>query len=113
LIPLYPLCNISPEQIKAAAPKWAERIKTATDLTEKDRRDLQALLGGFITHRLRDMSLKEINQLFGDFKMEDTRAGQDLIEIGVRQGREEGSMETLREVLIDLITAKWGRPGKS
>ncbi len=35
LIPLYPLCNISPEQIKAAATKWAERIKTAPELEEK------------------------------------------------------------------------------
>ncbi len=113
LIPLYPLCNISPEQIKAAAPKWAERIKTATDLMEKERRDLQALLGGFIMHRLSDISLKEINQLFGDYKMEDTQAGKDLIEIGTRQGREEGSIETLYENLVDLVMVKWGRPEKT
>ncbi len=41
--------------------------------------------------------------------MEDTRAGRDLIEIGVRQG----SIEILRENLGDLITAKLGRPEKT
>jgi hypothetical protein len=113
LVPLYPLCKVSPEQIRTTAPKWAERIKTAAELTEKERLELQALLGGFIMHRLSDMSLKEINQLFGDFKMEDTRAGKDLIEIGVRQGHELGSVETLREILADMITTKLGRPEKN
>ena len=109
LIPLYPLCNLAPEQIKAAAPKWAERIKTATELQEKDRRDLLSLLGGFMMHRLKESPLETINQLIGDAKMEDTQAGKDLIEIGVRQG----GVETLREVLSDLITAKLGRPEKN
>jgi hypothetical protein len=113
LIPLYPLCNIAPEQIKAAAPKWAERIKMATELQEKDRRDLLSLLGGFMMHRLKESHLETINQLIGGTKMEDTQAGKDLIAIGVRQGREEGSVETLHENLVDLVTAKLGRPERN
>jgi hypothetical protein len=109
LVPLYPLCKISPDQIKAMAPKWVERINTATGLPEKERRGLVELLGGFIAHRLKESSLEIINQLLGGSKMEDTRTGKDLIEIGVRQG----GIDVLREVLTDLITAKLGRPEKT
>jgi len=41
--------------------------------------------------------------------MEDTQAGKDLIAIGVRQGQELGSIRTLREIIIDLLTVKLGR----
>jgi hypothetical protein len=105
LVPLYPLCKISRKQIKEAALKWAERIKTTSLLSEKERHDLIHVLTGFLAHRLPDLSLKQLNQLLGGIKMEDTRAGKDLIAIGVRQ--------TLRDNLIDLIQAKLGRVEKS
>jgi hypothetical protein len=38
-----------------------------------------ALLGGFIAHRVKNLTLKEIDQFLGDFKMEDTQVGKDLI----------------------------------
>ncbi len=80
-------------------------------------------------HRLRDLPLEEVNKILGDIKMEDTQAGKDLIAIGYRQGREEGveegvekgvekgiargrdlgSLQTLRENLMDLLLAKLGR----
>jgi hypothetical protein len=60
LAPLYPLCKVSPDQIKTKAPQWAERIKTAADLSEQQSRDLIAWLGGFIMHRLRDLPLEEV-----------------------------------------------------
>lgn len=133
LVPLYPLCRVTPEQIKATAPQWAESIKTATDLSEQQTRDLIAWLGGFIMHRLRDSSLEEVNKILGDIKMEDTQAGKDLIAIGYRRGREEGveegvekgiekgiergrdlgSLQTLRDNLMDLLLTKLGRVEKS
>lgn len=129
LVPLYPLCNVSPDQVRTQAPQWAERIKTAADLSEQQARDLITWLGGFIMHRLRDSSLEEVNKILGDIKMEDTQAGKDLIAIGYRQGREEGveegvekgiergldlgSLQTLREILMDLFLAKLGRVEKS
>jgi hypothetical protein len=113
LVPLYPLCRVTPEQIKATAPQWAESIKTATDLSEQQARDLIAWLGGFIMHRLRDLPLEEVNKILGDIKMEDTQAGKDLIAIGYRQGVDLGSLQTLRENLMDLLLAKLGRVEKS
>jgi hypothetical protein len=102
LVPLYPLCKGSPDQIRAMAPKWAERIKTAVELSEAERRDLLSYLGGFIMHRLKESNLENINQLLGGSKMEDTQAGKDLIEMGSR--------ETLHEILVDLLAVKLGRP---
>jgi len=116
LVPLYPLCKVSPDQIKTTAPRWAERINTAEELSEIERRELLSYLGGFIMHRLKESNLEKINQLLGGIKMEDTQAGKELIEIGVLHGREEGrelgSVETLREILTDMITTKLGRPEK-
>jgi predicted transposase YdaD len=125
LVPLYPLCKISRNEIKSRAPEWAERIKRTASISEKERRDLLALLGGFIVHRIRNLTLAKINQLFGDFKMEDTLVGKELIEIGVLKGREEGrkqgrkegrkegrklgSLQTMREMITDLINSKLGR----
>jgi hypothetical protein len=105
LVPLYPLCKVSPDQIRTSAPKWAERIKTAEELSEIERRDLLSYLGGFMMHRLKESNLENINQLLGGSKMEDTRAGKDLIEMGSR--------ETLHENIIDLLTVKLGRMDKA
>jgi hypothetical protein len=55
LVPLYPLCNIESEQIKVAAPEWAKQIKTATSISEKDRRDTG------IAKRLYDSSYQKLN----------------------------------------------------
>jgi len=101
LVPLYPLCKISPERIKMMAPTWAERIKTAAELPEVERRGLRELLGGFLMHRLKESHIETINQILGDLKMEDTQAGKDLIEMG--------SLQTKREDIIDLLTFKLGR----
>lgn len=117
LVPLYPLCKIGPDQINVSARSWAERIKNATDIAESERRDLVAWLGGFIMHRLKEASLETINKLIGEPKMEDTRAGKDLIAIGVGVGREEGrelgSVATLHENLTELLTTKLGRLEKA
>ncbi|MCI0691656.1 hypothetical protein L0337_06560 [candidate division KSB1 bacterium] len=117
LVPLYPLCKVSPEQIGTTAPKWAERIKTAAELSETERRDLLSYLGGFMMHRLKESNLENINKLLGGFKMEDTQAGKDLIAIGVRMGREEGqelgAILAMRENIVDLLTVKLGRTEKT
>ena len=132
LIPLYPLCNVSPDQIKDSAFAWASRIKGASELTEGTREDLLALLGGFISHRIKNLTVAEIKQMFGGFKMEDTAIGKELIALGHRAGHTEGliegqteghakgleegenlgSLKTLRESVVDLITTRWCSPGK-
>ena len=120
LIPLYPLCRVSPEEVKALAPQWAARIKAAPSLTEKTSVDLLALLGGFVSQRVTQLSLAEINDMFGGFKMENTVVGQELIAMGRRIGISEGQAEgevlgrlsALREDVLDLLTTRWSAPSR-
>jgi hypothetical protein len=75
--------------------------------------DLLALLGGFVSQRVKNLSVTEINAIFGGFKMEDTTVGQELIAMGQIKGETIGSLKTLRENVIDVLTTKWTPPGKN
>lgn len=99
LIPLYPLCKISSRKIEASVPVWAKRIKRANK-TAAERADLLTLLGGFATHRVKRLTLGMFNQLVGGFKMEDTRIGKELIQIGVQQG--------MHRLLLQQIAQRFG-----
>lgn len=85
LIPLYPLCKVSSRQIEASLPAWGKRIKQARKITEAQRADLLALLGGFAIHRVKRLTLEKLNDFFGGFKMQDTLIGKQLIDIGLRR----------------------------
>jgi len=105
LIPLYPLCDISPKKIIEQTPRWVTEVQQAEQLSEGERTNIVALLGGFISHRIKKLSLKDINQLLGGFKMEETQVGKDLIEIGIEKGIEKGKQQTL----LNLLSYKFGK----
>ena len=43
-----------------------------------------------------------------DFNIADTRAGQELIDIGKRKGKREGKLEGKRDVLISILKNRFG-----
>jgi len=98
-VPLYPLCKVSSDQIKATAPQWAARIRKAAELPEDVRQNLLALLGGFIVHSIKNLTLEEVNKMFGDFQMEDTQVGKELIAMG--------RLQTQREYLNDRLSTRF------
>ena len=108
LIPLYPLCDIVPDQIKAQSSEWAEEIQKTNQLSNYEKNNILSLLGGFISHRIKKLTLKDINKLLGDFKMEDTQVGKDLIEIGLEKGLERGIEKGKRQTLLNLLSHKFG-----
>ncbi|MBC8184167.1 DUF2887 domain-containing protein [candidate division KSB1 bacterium] len=105
LIPLYPLCDILQDEIKVQSSGWAEEIKQTDQLSIHEKNNILSLLGGFISHRIKKLTLKDINKLLGDFKMEDTQVGKDLIEIGLEKGIEKGK----RQTLLSLLSYKFGK----
>lgn len=116
LVPLYPLCDISSKEIKAYAPEWAEAVKQAKQLSTLEKKQILTLLGGFISHRMKELTLSEINKILGGFKMEDTQVGRDLIEIGfvkgigkgIEEGVEKGHKQGKMETLFTLLSYKFG-----
>ena len=109
LVPLYPLCDISPKEIKTKAPKWVAEIQQAKQLSPLEKTNIVALLGGFISHRIKKLTLNDINQLLGGFKMEETQVGKDLIEIGVEKGIEKGIEKGKQETLLKQLSYKFGK----
>jgi hypothetical protein len=96
LIPLFPLCDISPSEIEQQAPAWAEQIKTAPELDEEERRSLIGLLGGFMSHRIKKLSRNRLNKILGGLSMEDTLVGQEIMRLGSQR------------LLLKQIAARFG-----
>jgi predicted transposase YdaD len=96
LIPLFPLCDISPSEIEQQAPAWAEQIKTAPELDEEERRSLIGLLGGFMSHRIKALSRNLLNKILGGLSMEDTLVGQEIMRLGTQR------------MLLKQIAARFG-----
>ena len=97
LIPFYPLCDISPQEVQQQAPDWAETIKAAPDLQDDERKNLLEFLGGFISHRIKTLSKEFLTKLLGGFAMEDTRVGQEIMQLGAQR------------LLFKLIAARFGQ----
>jgi len=112
LIPLYPLCDVTPEEITQKAPTWANAIKNAPDLTTEERKNLLSFLGGAISHRIKTTTEEVISQLFGGFIMEDTPIVQQIVERvekrSIEKGIEKGIPLGIQQVLLKLITARFG-----
>lgn len=112
LIPLYPLCNITPEEITQQAPNWAEQIKRATKLTMGERKNLLSFLGGAISHRIKNTTEEVISKLFGGFNMEDTPIVQQIVKRvekrSIEKGIERGIEKGIQKVLLAQIAARFG-----
>jgi predicted transposase YdaD len=104
LIPLYPLCDISPQEIERQAPQWAEQIKKAPDVKEEERKNLLSFLGGAISHRIKTITQEEISTLFGGFVMEDTPVVQEIVQRVEKRGIAKG----IQQVLLEQIAARFG-----
>ncbi len=55
LTPLYPLCDLSQTEVEQSIPKWAEQIKTASDITVEERQQLLSFLAGAVSHRIKSI----------------------------------------------------------
>ncbi len=112
LIPLYPLCNITPEEITKQAPIWANEIKNAPELTADERKNLLSFLGGAISRRIKTTTEEVISQLFGGFTMEDTPIVQQIVERvekrSIEKGIEKGIPLGIQQILLKQLAARFG-----
>lgn len=95
-IPLFPPCDIVPSALERQAPKWAEQIKTKSDLAEEAKVNLSVLLGGFLSHRLRKLSKDDISKMLGSFAMREIPLFQEI------------EREGMQRVLLKQLSARFG-----
>jgi hypothetical protein len=121
LIPLYPLCEVTPTEIKNRAFDWAEQIRTTPALRKQEKENLLAFLGGAISHRIRKLKFNAISKLIGGFTMLDTPIGKEILQMGVKKGMKKGMEKGMergvkkgipqgaQHILLRLIATRFGR----
>lgn len=105
LVPLYPLCDVTPTEIKQEAFDWAEQIRATAELSKPEKKSLLAFLGGAISHRIRKLKFNAVNKLIGGFTMLDTPIGQEILQMGVKKGIPKGA----QHILLRLIDTRFGK----
>jgi hypothetical protein len=108
LIPLYPLCDVTPTEIKQRAFDWAEQIRATPDLRKQEKESLLAFRGGAISHRIRKLKFNAVSKLIGGFTMLDTPTGKEIMQMGVRKGIKKGIPQGAQHILLRLIATRFG-----
>ncbi|MBF0510137.1 MAG: hypothetical protein HQK57_14580 [Deltaproteobacteria bacterium] len=67
--------------------------------------DLLALIS---LNRFRHMTIEEIASML-NFDLADTTAGQQLIDLGIQQGIQQGMLQKTREDILGILEARFGR----
>ncbi len=113
LAPLYPLCDITPAEIKQRAESWAKEIRSARHLPQAARSNLLTLLGAAITHRIKKIKADEVTELLGGMTVLDTPLGKEIYRKGALSGRKEGlrkgAYQGAQHILLKLAYEKFGR----
>jgi len=98
LIVLAPFTVDKKLEKKLLAKKCYEWKQIAINAYKKDHHissnKVIDVMAFFLINRFSQLTLKEIRAMF-DFDLSETKAGEELIEIGREEGREEGMMELL------------------
>ena len=118
------------EKLASVCRKWKKIVET---VYEEDRyHESLEILGLFILNRFRKLSLKEVYAML-NLNLEKTKAGKELVSMGVeigekkgkkegkkegekkgkREGKKEGSLLKAREMLICTIEEKFGNVPES
>lgn len=108
LAPLYPLCDITPAEIKQRAESWAKEIRSASHLPQEARSNLLTLLGAAITHRIKKIKADEVTELLGGMAMLDTPLGKEIYRQGARSGVKKGIQQGAQHILLKQASEKFG-----
>jgi len=90
---LRPLIATDVAEIERAGPQWVASIQQMPQLDAGQHSVLVDLLVKFIMQRFVELPYKELERMLKLTPLEQTRAGQELIELGEIKGREEGREE--------------------
>ncbi|ETR74170.1 MAG: hypothetical protein OMM_00419 [Candidatus Magnetoglobus multicellularis str. Araruama] len=71
------------------------------------KRNVLNVLSLFILNRFRDLTVKEVRAML-NFDLSDTKAGEELMDIGRQEGRKEGREEGQQEIIYSLLCNRFG-----
>lgn len=102
----------SKKELVGTVPKWKADIQSLK-LPEDKTKILIELLEYAIIQRFPELTLKEVQTMLELTPLEQTVAGQELIQIGVKQGRQQGIDQGRHDELVrmvrEAIIEKWDR----
>jgi predicted transposase YdaD len=104
---LRPLAVRTVNQVRRQGPVWVQSIRELTALDERQRNGLVDLLVKFVVQRFVDLPYKEVEAMLKLTPLEQTRAGQELIQLGIEEGRQEGRQEGLREGILAVLSVRF------
>ena len=103
--PLLPLTRVSRETLADQLPTWWEEVERSPGVDPAKAERLREQCARFLSARFPEDTLEEINKMLGvDMALEETQAGQDLIQIGVKQG----VLQDKQNVLLMQLEQKFG-----
>jgi predicted transposase YdaD len=114
---LRPLAVRNVNEVRSQAPVWVESVRALTILDERQRNGLVDLLVKFVVQRFVDLLYKEVETMLKLTPLEQIRAGQGLIQLGIEEGRQdgrqEGRQEGLREGILAVLSVRFAEVDES
>jgi len=104
-----PLLLESEETLENHAGEYYNKIRTS-EFSDELRQILLNVFVNWLKQRLKDRGKAEIEMILLKElpDLRDTRSGQDVIQIGRKEGKIEGKIEGKRETVLVQLTAKFG-----
>jgi predicted transposase YdaD len=100
---LRPLIATDIAEVEREGPQWVESIQQMPQLDPGQHSVLIDLLVKFIMQKFVELPYKELERMLKLTPLEQTRAGQELMELGEIKGLEKGRVEGRVEGLHDAI----------
>ncbi|MDM8522461.1 DUF2887 domain-containing protein [Desulfococcaceae bacterium HSG8] len=92
------------EKLPKLVPQWEEEIRSP-ELSEHETKEMTELLIYAIMQRFSDLNLEEVQKMIQLTPLDQTVAGQELIQIGMDKGEKKTQEKTARSLLsMGLLT---------
>lgn len=98
---LRPLLATDVEEVEREGPQWVEAIQQMPQLDAGQHSVLVDLLVKFIMQKFVELPYKELERMLKLTPLEQTRAGQELMELGEIKGLEKGLEEGLEKGRVE------------
>ena len=105
LVPFTLTSNTPKKELAQKCNKW--KSIAVEVYPESLNRNVLSVLSLFILNRFKDLSVKEVRAML-NFDLSDTKAGEELIDMGLQKGLQKGRLEGRQELLYTQLYNRFG-----